>query len=213
MKSYKRVCFLAGYVGGSHGFSQLCVARTYWQPGPTVRFRSSILRQQCREAMTNLPPSPKGCLRPYRLVKTLPVGEIQAISNRTHWTDPKPVYLITRSQLRAPLGFGPIQYLMESINIRCSPFLFSPCFCYQSRVKFQFVILIPLSTCVVCPTWHSVCRSTDLAFSSTKNFQWPTSKICEKKNLFSTTSEWKLVQLRVQLHVRMGNGESPSDSW
>ncbi len=43
---------------------------------------------------------------------------IQEISNRTHVsrTPKKPEYLIARSQLteRGPLGFGPIQFLMDS---------------------------------------------------------------------------------------------------
>ena len=42
----------------------------------------------------------------------------QAISNRTHFsrTPKKPEYLIARSQLteRGPLGFGPIQFLMDT---------------------------------------------------------------------------------------------------
>ena len=42
---------------------------------------------------------------------------VQEISNRTHVsrTTKKPEYLITRSQLteRGPLGFGPIQFLMD----------------------------------------------------------------------------------------------------
>ena len=43
---------------------------------------------------------------------------VQEISNRTHGppTPKKPEYLIARSQLteQGPLGFGPIQFLMES---------------------------------------------------------------------------------------------------
>ena len=42
----------------------------------------------------------------------------QEISNRTHFsrTPNKPEYLIARSQLRGPLGFGPIQFLMDVFN-------------------------------------------------------------------------------------------------
>ena len=41
---------------------------------------------------------------------------VQEISNRTHWTDPeKPEYLMQFTK-RGPLGFGPIQFLMEFLT-------------------------------------------------------------------------------------------------
>ena len=47
---------------------------------------------------------------------------IQEIFNRTHWTDPEKTWVSNSSiatyLVRGPLGFGPIQFLMEGIFIQ-----------------------------------------------------------------------------------------------
>ena len=93
-----------------------------------------------------------------KLILSYYINQFPEISNRTHWTDPEKTWVSNSSSnlLRGPLGFGPIQFLMDQ-------------FIY---VRYTFLELFQLAvyTTYILPSGGVICYLPP--FTSTRNNHW-----------------------------------------